>query len=178
MFKQQLTGSVVRDFFIKVTQHAIFENFIMACIVLNTIVLMIKWYAMSEAVINVIQLINYVFMVIFTLEAIIKIFALRSNYFKEAWNIFDFTVVVGTLIILVIGFLHLGNFGIQSTILRSMRIGRILRILRQFKKLQIIFNTLVEALPSMASLGMLLLLLMFMYAIIGMSQFGFANITD
>lgn len=115
---------------------------------------------------------------IFTVEAIIKIFALRRNYFKEAWNIFDFTVVVGTLAILVIGFLNLGNFGIQSTILRSMRIGRILRILRKFKKLQIIFNTLVEALPSMASLGMLLLLLMFMYAIIGMSQFGFANVTD
>jgi hypothetical protein len=63
------------------------------------------------------------------------LFALRRNYFKETWNIFDFTVVVGTLAILVIGFLNLGNFGIQSTILRSMRIGRILRILRKFKKL-------------------------------------------
>ena len=53
-----------------------------------------------------------------------------------------------------------------------------MRILRKAKKLQIIFNTLVEALPAMGSLGMLLLLLMFMYAVIGMSQFGFANITD
>jgi hypothetical protein len=107
----------------------------MACIVLNTFVLMIKWYAMSNSVINAITLINYVFMAIFTLEAVIKLFALRRNYFKETWNIFDFTVVVGTLAILVIGFLNLGNFGIQSTILRSMRIGRILRILRKFKKL-------------------------------------------
>ena len=125
-----------------------------------------------------IQNINYGFMAIFTLEAIIKLIALRKNYFKETWNIFDFTVVVGSLAILVIGVLNLGNFAIQSTILRSMRIGRILRILRKFKKLQIIFNTLFEAIPSMASLGMLLLLLMFMYAIIGMSQFGYANITD
>ena len=107
----------------------------MACIVLNTFVLMIKWYAMPNSVINAITLINYVFMAIFTLEAVIKLFALRRNYFKETWNIFDFTVVVGTLAILVIGFLNLGNFGIQSTILRSMRIGRILRILRKFKKL-------------------------------------------
>jgi hypothetical protein len=107
----------------------------MACIVLNTFVLMIKWYAMSNSVINAITLINYVFMAIFTLEAVIKLFALRRNYFKETWNIFDFTVVVGTLAILVSGFLNLGNFGIQSTILRSMRIGRILRILRKFKKL-------------------------------------------
>ena len=107
----------------------------MACIVLNTFVHMSKWYAMPNSVINAITLINYVFMAIFTLEAVIKLFALRRNYFKETWNIFDFTVVVGTLAILVIGFLNLGNFGIQSTILRSMRIGRILRILRKFKKL-------------------------------------------
>ena len=117
-------------------------------------------------------------MAIFTIEAIIKLFALRNNYFKVGWNIFDFTVVVGTLVILVIGFLDLGEFGIQSTILRSLRIGRVMRLLRKMKKLQIIFNTLSEALPSMGSLGMLLLLLMFMYAIIGMSQFGFINTTD
>ena len=117
-------------------------------------------------------------MAIFTIEAIIKLFALRNNYFKVSWNIFDFTVVVGTLVILVIGFLDLGEFGIQSTILRSLRIGRVMRLLRKMKKLQIIFNTLSEALPSMGSLGMLLLLLMFMYAIIGMSQFGFINTTD
>jgi hypothetical protein len=88
------------------------------------------------------------------------------------------SVVKETLVILVIGFLNLGEFGIQSTILRSLRIGRVMRLLRRLKKLQIIFNTLMEALPSMGSLGMLLLLLMFMYAIIGMSQFGFVNTTD
>jgi hypothetical protein len=111
-FKQQLTGSMVRDFFIKVAQHYLFDGFIMGCIIANTIVLMIKWYAMSDKVINVIQNINYAFMAIFTLEAVIKLIALRRNYFKETWNIFDFTVVVGSLAILVIGFLNLGNFAI------------------------------------------------------------------
>ena len=122
--------------------------------------------------------INYFFMGVFTIEAIIKVYALRKNYFKTAWNIFDFTVVVGTLVILIIGFLNLGEFGVQSTILRSLRIGRVMRLLRKLKKLQIIFNTLIDAIPSMGSLGMLLLLLMFMYAVIGMSQFGFTNSTD
>lgn len=139
---------------------------------------MLKWYAMPKSVVDGITKINYGFMAIFTIEAVIKLFALRRNYFKTAWNIFDFTVVIGTLVILVVGFLNLGEFGIQSTILRSLRIGRVMRLLRRLKKLQIIFNTLMEALPSMGSLGMLLLLLMFMYAIIGMSQFGFVNTTD
>lgn len=116
-------------------EHWLFDTFIMICIIANTIVLMIKWYGMSEAVVNAITNINYVFMVIFTIEAVFKIYALRSNYFKVGWNIFDFIVVVGTLLILIIAQLNLGNFGIQSTILRSLRIGRVLRILRKAKKL-------------------------------------------
>lgn len=178
VLKQQPTGAKVRDFFIRVVEHWLFDSFIMGCIIANTIVLMIKWYGMSQGVVDAIQKINYVFMIIFSLEAAFKIYALRKNYFKVGWNIFDFIVVMGTFMVLIVGMLNLGNFGIQSTILRSLRIGRVLRILRKAKKLQIIFNTLFEAIPSMASLGMLLLLLMFMYAIIGMSQFGFANITD
>ena len=59
-----------------------------------------------------------------------------------------------------------------------MRIGRLLRVMRFAKKLQIIFKTLTEAAPSLASLGMLLLLVIFMYSIIGMKMFGFVNVTN
>lgn len=48
-------------------------------------------------------------MTIFTIEAICKIFALRSNYFRAGWNIFDFIVVVGTLLILLLGLLPFMN---------------------------------------------------------------------
>lgn len=124
------------------------------------------------------NVINYVFMAIFTIECVLKLIALKRVYFKEAWNIFDFTVVVTTVVILVLGFFNIGNFAIQATILRSMRIGRLLRVMRFAKKLQIIFKTLTEAAPSMGSLGMLLVLVMFMYSIIGMKMFGFANVTE
>lgn len=120
---------------IKVQEHWIFDSFIMFCIIANTFILMLKWYAMPKSVVDGITKINYGFMAIFTIEAVIKLFALRRNYFKTAWNIFDFTVVIGTLVILVVGFLNLGEFGIQSTILRSLRIGRVMRLLRRLKKL-------------------------------------------
>lgn len=74
----------------------------MVCICLNTIVLAIKWFGMSASVVTAIEYINYVFMFIFTLEAIIKIIALKLNYFRDSWNIFDFTVVIGTVLILLI----------------------------------------------------------------------------
>jgi len=72
---------------------------------------------------------------IFIFEIVCKLLAFRGLFWRSGWNIFDFIVVVGTLLILIIAQLNLGNFGIQSTILRSLRIGRVLRILRKAKKL-------------------------------------------
>merc|ERR1719410_1023038 len=105
-------------------------------------------------VVSIIEIVNYVFMVIFTLEAVLKIIAMGKNYFKESWNIFDFTVVVMTALILGITWLGVGgNLGVTSTILRSLRIGRIFRLVKKAEKLQIIFQALLDAIPSMGSLG-------------------------
>jgi hypothetical protein len=170
--------SCLRNAVIRLVMHKFFETFIMCCILGNTLVLMITWYGQDPIVGRITDYINYVFMAIFTLEAVLKIFAMHTAYFKDSWNNFDFVVVVTTIVILIIGFFNVGNFAIQATILRSLRIGRLLRIMRFAKKLQIIFNTLLEAGPSIISLGFLLLLVMFMYAIIGMKMFGFVNNSD
>ena len=116
-------------------------------------------------------------MIIFTVEAVIKIIALRKAYFSDSWNIFDFIIVVLTLLILILEVLGITvGFGSGATILRALRIGRILRLLKRLKRLQIIFMTLVDSGPSLGSLGLLLIILFFMFAIIGRSVFGFANI--
>ena len=135
------TRSVIKDFCVDiVTYKGYFDLFIMGCIIGNTIVLAIKWYIMPLWIVSVIEVVNYVFMVIFTLEAVIKIIAMGGNYFKESWNIFDFTVVVMTALILGITWLGVGgNLGVTSTILRSLRIGRIFRLVKKAEKLQIIF---------------------------------------
>ena len=44
------------------------------------------------------EYLNYIFAGVFTIEAMIKIVALGKVYFKDKWNIFDFVVVVATLI--------------------------------------------------------------------------------
>lgn len=60
----------------------------------------------------------------------------------------------------------------MGTILRTLRIGRVFRLIKKQEKLQEIFKTLLTATPAMASLGLLLMLLIFMFAIIGMAQFS------
>lgn len=116
-------------------------------------------------------------MIIFTIEAILKIIAQRCDYFKDSWNLFDFIVVVGTIVILTIAWAGVGkDLEILGTILRTLRIGRVFRLIKKQQKLQEIFKTLLDATPGMASLGLLLMLLIFMFSIIGMSQFALVDI--
>lgn len=94
-------GSCFRAKLIKIAQSRLFENFIMGCIMCNTVVMALIWFDEPEALPDTIQIINYIFLTIFTVEAIIKIIALKKDYFKDTWNKFDFTIVVFTLIILL-----------------------------------------------------------------------------
>lgn len=74
----------------------------MILIILNTIVLAIKWNNQPKFVTTITEAINYVFACIFTFEAIIKIIALGKVYFKDNWNVFDFIIVLLTIIGIII----------------------------------------------------------------------------
>lgn len=77
---------------------------------------------------------------IFTAECVIKIYALHCNYFKDSWNIFDFTVVVLTLVILILTAYGIGKeFSLVGMLLRTLRTGRIFRLVKRAQTLQITF---------------------------------------
>jgi len=125
---------------IRVTEHRYFDTTIMVCILLNTFVLGFVWYMQSETVKDILEVCNYLFVVIFTVEAVMKIWAQQRDYFFDAWNIFDFTVVAATLVILAITWIGVGEgLEILGTILRTLRIGRVFRLIKRQKKLYEIF---------------------------------------
>ena len=114
------------------TEHRYFDLFIMICILANTFILAFNWYMQPESYETPIDICNYTFMVIFTIEAIVKIIAQKCAYFKDNWNIFDFTVVVGTIIILTLNWVGIGDsIAILGTILRTLRIGRVFRLIKK-----------------------------------------------
>lgn len=99
-----------------------------------------------------------------------KILAYRRNYFRDAWNKFDFTVVVLTWgVIIMLSFDLPFNVSILGMIARTLRIGRVFRLVKRVPAIQIILQTLLEAIPAISALGLLLGLLFFLYSIIGMS---------
>ena len=169
----------LRNFCITIAKSSFFDSFIMICILLNTAVLALVWFDQPKEIPVLAEILNYVFMAIFTVEAIIKIIAMKKIYFLDPWNIFDFSIVSVTLIIILLKMWNIEiSFGNGATILRALRIGRILRLLKRAEQLKIIFHTLLDSLPSLCSLGLLLIIIFFMFAIIGRSMFGFTQINE
>ena len=145
----------------------------MGCIILNTIVLMITWYNQPAIVGQINDALNYGFAIIFTIEAVLKLAAFGfKGYFAQAWNQFDFTIVVLTILSTIITLSSSANVGAATTFLRAFKITRILRLIRKAKSLMIIFETFLITIPALANVGCLLFLFIYIYAILGMQLFA------
>ncbi|XP_074990422.1 voltage-dependent P/Q-type calcium channel subunit alpha-1A [Calonectris borealis] len=154
-----------------------FEYTIMAMIALNTIILMMKFYDASDAYENVLKMFNNVFTSLFSLECLLKIMAFGVlNYFRDAWNIFDFVTVLGSITdILVTEF---GNNFINLSFLRLFRAARLIKLLRQGYTIRILLWTFVQSFKALPYVCLLIAMLFFIYAIIGMQVFGNIGIEE
>ena len=116
---------------------------------------------------------NYVFTSIFTAEMIIKVVGLGPKaYFHDRMNIFDFSVVIITIALIFVTITTDVNFGSQINLLRSFRILRIFKFFKSTKSLKVMFNTFIVTLPAMGSIGGLLFLLIYVYAVLGVNLFA------
>ena len=91
---QNKIQGIIFDF---VTQQA-FDIVIMMLICLNMVTMMVETDTQSKQMENILYWINLVFVIFFTCECVLKMFALRHYYFTIGWNIFDFVVVILSIV--------------------------------------------------------------------------------
>jgi len=153
--------------------HPFFDNFIMLCIILNTIIMSTKSFGQSTEWDLFCAGANYFFAGLFTVECVLKLIGLDpQRYFIDGWNKFDFVVVVGTNVGLIIKWVTGVNVTALATVIRTFRVCRVVRLVQSLKNLRALINTLIISLPSLFNIGMLLCLMVFIYAIIGVQQFA------
>ena len=107
-------------------------------------------------------------------ECLVKIIGLRYQYFTAGWNIFDFVLVIASIVGIVMEDM-MEDFPVSPTLLRVARvcrIGRILRLIKAAKGIRKLLFALIVSLPALFNIGALLALITFIYAIIGMTLFG------
>uniref|UniRef100_A0A669E1S7 Voltage-dependent N-type calcium channel subunit alpha n=1 Tax=Oreochromis niloticus TaxID=8128 RepID=A0A669E1S7_ORENI len=157
----------------KFVVSAPFEYSIMIMIALNTVVLMMKFYGAPEFYEAMLKNLNIVFTTLFSLECILKIIAFGPlNYLKDAWNVFDFVTVLGSITDILVTEINVRDRLLNLSFLRLFRAARLIKLLRQGYTIRILLWTFVQSFKALPYVCLLIAMLFFIYAIIGMQVFG------
>jgi voltage-gated sodium channel len=155
------------DFCKKVADSKGFQNFVTVAILLAGLLVGMATYAdFYQRNASLLDFLNNVVLGIFIIEIAVKMLAEGTkpwNYFKDAWNIFDFIIVAAA-------FLPFG--GSSIAILRLLRLLRVLKLIKALPKLQVLVNALLKSIPSMGYVSILLFLLFYIYSVAAVFFFG------
>uniref|UniRef100_A0A668AKJ7 Sodium channel protein n=1 Tax=Myripristis murdjan TaxID=586833 RepID=A0A668AKJ7_9TELE len=162
------------------TTKQAFDIVIMVLICLNMVTMMVETDDQTEEKNIILYRINVVFIVIFTGECVLKMISLRHYFFTIGWNVFDFIVVILSIIGMFLSEL-IEKYFVSPTlfrVIRLARIGRILRLIKGAKGIRTLLFALMMSLPALFNIGLLLFLVMFIFAIFGMSNFAYVKKED
>jgi len=145
-----------------------FETATLIMIAANSVVMAAEHYGQTESFTTKLDILNMVFVYLFTLELVLRLVALGlKRYFRDPWNCFDFSIVVGCL---AIQFLDATGIPLQA--FRPVRLLLVFRMIRRAKGIKLMVGTLLLSLPAMFNICCLLFLVFFIWAIIGMQLFA------
>ncbi|GMH33671.1 hypothetical protein BSKO_01505 [Bryopsis sp. KO-2023] len=144
-----------------------FEIWILCLIMLNVIFMMTDGYGISSRHKAILEVANQTFMMVFALEAALKIYAMRFFvYLLGPWNAFDFLIVCVSVLSWICG------SSSDMVVFRIIRIARALRLIHQLQSLRVMLDTLFRSIPTMLNVGGLILIMIFWYSVVGMCFFG------
>jgi len=162
----------------RIITSSAFENLIMACIVIQLVFLMMVWQPRdSEGSLEVfLNSCNVFFIVVFHIECFVKLSALYCNYFREYWNVFDFICVITSDLVAILEASIAGdstvNLSSLVNALRIFRIARLFRVVRILKGLNKLLLAFALSVPKLFNVGLVMVLLLYLYAVLGVSLFA------
>ncbi|XP_045466444.1 muscle calcium channel subunit alpha-1 isoform X2 [Harmonia axyridis] len=153
-----------------------FEYAIFVLILINTITLAMKIPHPSDFYIMILDESNMAFTAIFAMEFIFKLAAFRvKNYLSDAWNLFDFVIVLGGFIDIVYQEVFPkggGSFKFTGKFFRLFRVMRLIKLLSKGEGIRTLLWTFLKSFQALPYVALLVLMLFFIYAVIGMQTFG------
>ncbi|MBR3023876.1 MAG: ion transporter [Oscillospiraceae bacterium] len=157
-----------------------FQNFILIIIVINCIIMGAQTSSyMNIHYGNILTLCDKICLGIFVGELLLKLIVYKNRFFKSGWNLFDTLIV---LISILSDFSYLSTMRVFRVFrvfrslkaMKSLKSLRGLRLISGIEKLQVIVVALINSIPSILWTGGLLMLIYYIFAIMGVSLFGTA----
>jgi voltage-gated sodium channel len=141
-----------------------FNRFITGLIIFNAILIGLETFPnIYENYDTYFVVIDIIILTIFTLEVIFKIIVLKKGFFSNPWNIFDLVIVLGSVILYSTPFV---------SVLRIFRVLRVFRTITVIPTLRRIVSALFMAIPTISSVLLIMLIIFYVYAILGTSFYG------
>ncbi|XP_046532904.1 voltage-dependent T-type calcium channel subunit alpha-1G isoform X5 [Equus quagga] len=158
------------------TSHYL-DLFITGVIGLNVITMAMEHYRQPQVLDEALKICNYIFTVIFVLESVFKLVAFGfRRFFQDRWNQLDLAIVLLSIMGITLEEIEVNaSLPINPTIIRIMRVLRIARVLKLLKMavgMRALLDTVMQALPQVGNLGLLFMLLFFIFAALGVELFG------
>ncbi|ESO91449.1 hypothetical protein LOTGIDRAFT_51275, partial [Lottia gigantea] len=161
-----------------VTSQA-FEYGIFILIMINTIALAMKYDDQSIPYSKSLDYLNMIFTGVFTVEFLLKLAAFRfKNYFGDAWNVFDFIIVLGSFIDIIYTEVNDGQTIISINFFRLFRVMRLVKLLSRGEGIRTLLWTFIKSFQALPYVALLIVMLFFIYAVIGMQIFGKIRLDD
>ncbi|XP_053291132.1 calcium channel, voltage-dependent, L type, alpha 1D subunit, a [Pleuronectes platessa] len=173
-----------------------FEYIMFVLIMLNTLCLAVQHYGQSATFNYVMDILNMVFTAVFTVEMVLKLIAFKPrHYFADAWNTFDALIVVGSVVDIAITEVNklveptetpqvdeMGNTEdsarISITFFRLFRVMRLVKLLSRGEGIRTLLWTFIKSFQALPYVALLIAMLFFIYAVIGMQVFGKVAMVD
>ena len=148
---------------LKLVEAAWFSHLIIAVIVLNAITLGLETapQLVGDAI-PALQILDTIFLAIFTVEIALKLVAYRHRFFTSGWNIFDFAIVA----------ISYAPFIEGLSVLRALRILRVLRLISVVPAFRKVTQAFLAALSGMAAIATIILLFFYIGAVMATKLFG------
>uniref|UniRef100_A0A3Q3EXS5 Voltage-dependent L-type calcium channel subunit alpha n=1 Tax=Labrus bergylta TaxID=56723 RepID=A0A3Q3EXS5_9LABR len=164
-----------------VVNSAGFEYVMFVLIILNTLCLAIQHYGQSYLFNYAMDILNMVFTGVFTVEMFLKLIAFKPrNYFADAWNTFDALIVVGSVVDIAITEINNteDSARISITFFRLFRVMRLVKLLSRGEGIRTLLWTFIKSFQALPYVALLIAMLFFIYAVIGMQVFGKIAMVD
>ncbi|MEZ5914042.1 MAG: ion transporter [Parvularculaceae bacterium] len=142
----------------KLVESGHFQTGVLALILVNSALLGLETLpAVKDAFGVEIVVLDRIIIALFTAEIALRFYAAPASYFRSGWNIFDFIIVAISLFAASSGL----------TAIRALRVLRVLRLVTVIPRMRIVVSALLDSIPGIASVGVVLVLIVYVFAVIG-----------
>uniref|UniRef100_A0A4W5KEY7 Voltage-dependent L-type calcium channel subunit alpha n=1 Tax=Hucho hucho TaxID=62062 RepID=A0A4W5KEY7_9TELE len=173
-----------------------FEYAMFFLIMLNTLCLGMQHCNQSAHVTKLSDTLNMIFTVLFTVEMILKLIAFKAKgYFGDPWNVFDFLIVIGSVVDVILSEVDVSrqnngshvctpmqvdseNARVSITFFRLFRVMRLVKLLNRSEGIRNLLWTFIKSFQALPYVALLIVMLFFIYAVIGMQVFGKIALVD